>query len=75
MSTATRQYMPPNGRLQTTNLVRNFHPQSGRFNLTIHGLATPVGCATSRRIPARDDEAAAGNATSLEYILCNGTAR
>jgi hypothetical protein len=31
MSTATRQYMPPNGRLQTTNLVRNFHPQSGRF--------------------------------------------
>ena len=31
MSAATRQYMPPNGRLQTTNLVRNFHPQSGRF--------------------------------------------
>lgn len=43
--------------------------------LTIHGLVAPVGCATSRCIPTRDDEAAAGQATSLEHIVCNGTAR
>lgn len=34
MSTATRQYMPPNGRLQTTNLVRYIHLCSGVSSLT-----------------------------------------
>jgi hypothetical protein len=39
------------------------------------GPVTPVGCATSRCIPARDDEAAAGHTTSLEHIVWNRTAR
>ena len=50
MSAATRQYMPPNGRLQTTNLVRSFDPC-----LWVSPLTSPWDSHISRtyRMPLR----------------------
>lgn len=75
MSTATRQYMPPNGRLQTTNLVSNPHTRLHRSGSPVCGLAVPDGRTARRYIPARDDKTVTGNVTSLEHVACVRTAR